>query len=489
MIGQKIGKYRLTRFLGQGGMASVYEGVHEKINSKAVIKVLNPSLSSNHQIRERFKNEAKFMFSLKHPNIATIYDFEESDSYLAIVMELLEGSDLNEYMQINGAFSDKHAFIVFQQILSAFQYAHEKGFVHRDIKPSNIFILPDGTVKILDFGIAKIFGQDSEITQTGTQLGTPMYMSPEQVRADKSIDYRSDIYSLGVLLHSMLQGKAPYDKNQDSNYFLFKKIVEEPLPPLICVSKWNFLIEKACQKNRELRFQSCAEWSRMMKGISENNDGAKTIINENIDGGKTVTVGRNSIPKNPILSSKFFWLILIVLIIVIILLFPELVKLKSNNGTSNTAGPEVNDTVQIMGPSQKVYKKKETRENESEENIQNCLGLLNRWSEMLSEQNVDEAENIYDFKVHYYSKIWSREKVMENIRTFLLNNPDFYQEVSNQRVKPLPNGTFKCEFDKNVYTNGNNKFYPSYLIMKYNSMGELKVVHESDYETDANVAN
>ena len=216
MIGQKIGKYRLTSYLGEGGMASVYEGVHETIGSKAAVKILNPSLSSNNQIRERFKNEAKFMFSLKHPNIATIYDFEESDSTLAIVMELLEGNDLNSYLKIHGRFTDNHAFKVFEQILSAFEFAHDKGYIHRDIKPSNIFILPDGTVKILDFGIAKIFGQDSEITQTGTQLGTPMYMSPEQVRADKSIDYRSDIYSLGVLLHTMLQGKAPYDKNQES---------------------------------------------------------------------------------------------------------------------------------------------------------------------------------------------------------------------------------------------------------------------------------
>lgn len=487
MISQKIGKYKLTRFLGQGGMASVYEGVHEKIASKAVIKILNPSLSSNHQIRERFKNEAKFMFSLKHPNIATIYDFEESDSYLAIVMELLEGSDLNVYMQNNGAFSDKHAFFVFQQILSAFQFAHEKGYVHRDIKPSNIFILPDGTVKILDFGIAKIFGQDSEITQTGTQLGTPMYMSPEQVRADKSIDYRSDIYSLGVLLHSMLQGKAPYDKNQDSNYYLFKKIVEEPLPPLTSGSKWNFLIEKACQKNRELRFQSCAEWSRMMTGISENYDGGKTVIDEYTDGGKTVLVRSDSFPKSSFHRSKYFWLFSSILTIAIVLLSLELYKSKSKNGTDDTTDTAVNDSVQIKKPYKKVYKPKVTRKNDSEENIQNCLELLNRWSKMLSEQNIDDAENIYDFEVHYYTSIWSKERVIENIRTFFKKNPDFYQNVNNQVITPLPDGAFKCEFDKNVYTNGNNKVYPSYLIMKYNSMGELKIVHESDYVTDGNV--
>jgi len=133
------------------------------------------------------------MASLDHPNITRVLDYEESDAYLAIAMELLAGEDLSAYIKKKGKLAENEVKKLFEQTLSAFEYAHKKGIVHRDIKPSNIFILPNGTVKILDFGIAKLFGQNTEMTQTGTQMGTPIYMSPEQVKADKSIDHRSDI--------------------------------------------------------------------------------------------------------------------------------------------------------------------------------------------------------------------------------------------------------------------------------------------------------
>jgi serine/threonine protein kinase len=212
-IGQKIGKYTINRLIGEGGMASVFEGVHESLGTKAAIKILNPTLSSNKQIRERFKNEARIMASLDHPNITRVLDFEENDSYLAIAMELLSGEDLSNLIKSQGKLSEKEIIHVFEQTLSAFEYAHNLGIVHRDIKPSNIFVSPNGTIKILDFGIAKLFGQGNEMTQTGAQIGTPIYMSPEQVKGDKSIDHRSDIYSLGVTMYYALQGEPPYDGN------------------------------------------------------------------------------------------------------------------------------------------------------------------------------------------------------------------------------------------------------------------------------------
>jgi serine/threonine protein kinase len=185
-------------------------------------------------------------------------------------MELLEGQDLNAYLKTNPKLDDHKIRTLFTQILSAFQYAHEKGVVHRDIKPSNIFILPDGTVKILDFGIAKLFGQGNEMTQTGTQIGTPVFMSPEQVKADKSIDYCSDIYSLGVLLYLLINGKAPYDANLESQFDIFTKIVHQPLPESSVQSSYNTQVKKACEKNRELRFQSCEEWMKEMNLVSKN---------------------------------------------------------------------------------------------------------------------------------------------------------------------------------------------------------------------------
>ena len=260
MINTTIGNYKITRLIGEGGMACVYEGEHKMLGTKVAIKVLNPILSANTQIKERFRNEAKLMASLDHPNITKVIDFEEKPQQISIVMEFLNGEDLNQIIKRKGPLSEKEIIDIFSQTLSAFQYAHQKGIVHRDIKPSNIFILPNGVVKILDFGIAKLFGNDNEITQTGTLMGTPVYMSPEQVKADKSIDHRSDIYSLGVTMYFAVNGKAPYNSVTDSQFDIFNKIVYETLPEFTIKNKFEGLILKACEKNSENRFQSCLEY-------------------------------------------------------------------------------------------------------------------------------------------------------------------------------------------------------------------------------------
>ena len=279
MINTTIGKYKIARLIGEGGMASVYEAEHEMLGTKVAIKVLNPILSANAQIKERFRNEAKLMASLDHPNITKVIDFDEQPQQLSIVMEYLNGEDLKQKIKRNCPLSEKEITDVFSQTLSAFQYAHEKGIVHRDIKPSNIFILPNNHVKILDFGIAKLFGQGNEMTQTGTQMGTPIYMSPEQVKADKFIDHRSDIYSLGVTMFFAINGKPPYNSDTDSQFDIFNKIVYEPLPEFSIQSKFKDIVLKACQKNREVRYQRCDDiLSELnLKGIMKSEE--KTIVN------------------------------------------------------------------------------------------------------------------------------------------------------------------------------------------------------------------
>ena len=267
MINTSIGKYKITRLIGQGGMASVYEARHEMLGTKVAIKVLNPILSANEQIRERFKNEAKLMASLNHKNITKITDFDDQPNQLSIILEFLEGEDLDEKIKRQGALPDEEILSIFKQAFAAFQYAHEKGIVHRDIKPSNIYILPDGRVKILDFGIAKLFGEGNEMTKTGTQMGTPIYMSPEQVKGDKSIDYRSDIYSLGITLYAAIVGNPPYDATTDSQFEIFNKIVFEPLRGLGIESKYNDIVDKTCNKDREQRYQSCEELLNAMNNL------------------------------------------------------------------------------------------------------------------------------------------------------------------------------------------------------------------------------
>jgi len=276
-INQTIGKYLITRKIGEGGMASVYEGIHEKLGTKVAIKILSPILARNPQLRQRFENEANFMASLSHPHITRVLDVEEQDETLAIIMELLEGEDLDARIKRTGIISNDEVKVIFTQVINAFDYAHSKGIVHRDIKPANIFIDKINQVKILDFGIAKLFGTGNEMTQTGTQMGTPVYMSPEQVRGEKSIDHRADIYALGVTLYFTLTGKAPYESAEESSFEIFTKIVNEPIPNLIDNPSFDAIIQKAASKDRNARYQSVEEMGKVLNAsVSISNIEAST---------------------------------------------------------------------------------------------------------------------------------------------------------------------------------------------------------------------
>lgn len=275
-LNQTIDKYKLVRLIGEGGMAYVYEGIHERLGTRVAVKILNPVLSVNQQIRIRFENEVKLLASLDHPNIIKVIHYEETPHVLAIVMEYLSGNDLNTSLQRKEPFTKERIKHIFSQIMSAFQYAHRNGVVHRDIKPSNIFITESGQVKILDFGIAKIYGTGADMTSTGTQMGTPVYMSPEQVKGDRSIDHRSDIYSLGVTFYTLLNGKPPYDSLITSQFDIFNQIVYQPLPPIKGHEEFSAFIEKAVEKDRQLRFQSIDEMIIAFEKIVGKSDHAKS---------------------------------------------------------------------------------------------------------------------------------------------------------------------------------------------------------------------
>jgi serine/threonine protein kinase len=265
MINQQIQNYRIISLLGQGGMGDVYLAEHISIKRKVAIKVLKPELVKNEEIRKRFKNEASMLAHLQHPNIVGLVDYVEQEDGLFLIMEYVDGQGLDELIKAQHSPLDiELAKKLMSQILQAFLYAHKNGIVHRDVKPSNILVTADDQIKVLDFGIAKLVGDNQHhLTKTGTQIGTIYYMSPEQVKG-KELDYRSDIYSLGVTFYELLSGVCPY-RGLTTEYEIYDNIVKEPLLPLTqtmgdaYITVWS-VIEKATQKEINRRFQDCDEF-------------------------------------------------------------------------------------------------------------------------------------------------------------------------------------------------------------------------------------
>jgi serine/threonine protein kinase len=262
-------RYEILQTLGQGGMGVVYLARQKKLDRLVAIKAISPYLAQEPEVRERFAAEASVLARLSHPNIVTLYDYIEEPDALYLVMEYVEGKPLSEILKA-GPLPLESIRKYFTQILDAFDYAHSKGVIHRDIKPSNIIITSQGQVKILDFGVAKILSSDHSQTRTGMRLGTLMYMSPEQVKGEKTIDARSDIYSLGVVLFEMLTGKPPYDPEL-GEFEMSLRIVREPLfdlshPPANIPQKILEVILHATEKNPEHRFSSCAEFREAFEG-------------------------------------------------------------------------------------------------------------------------------------------------------------------------------------------------------------------------------
>ena len=284
MIGKQILNYKIESLLGKGGMGTVYLGKHLQMERKVAIKMLHPDLSSNESLRERFRNEASALAHLQNPYIVTLYDYYESEEGLFLIMEYIKGMELADHInKVSGPIDEKNAIHYFTQILDGFKYAHKKKVVHRDIKPSNILITPDDEIKIMDFGIAKIVDSEKSLTKTGTQIGTVFYMSPEQVKGEK-IDYRSDIYSLGVTLFQMITGQCPYN-NDTTEFQIYNNIVNDPLPDPASIypgvsEHLAQVIAKATQKNVEDRFQSCEEFKKALNDTAFKTDLKVSAVTE-----------------------------------------------------------------------------------------------------------------------------------------------------------------------------------------------------------------
>jgi eukaryotic-like serine/threonine-protein kinase len=274
----KLGKYEVRGELGRGAMGVVYEGYDPLIERVVALKTIRADQLVGENARDivaRFRREAQAAGRLSHPNIVSIYDFGEDAGVWYIAMEFIKGRELKEYFEAHERFSTADSVRILTQILSALGYSHKLGVIHRDIKPANIILLADGSVKVADFGIAHI--ESSELTQVGAVLGTPSYMSPEQIQG-LPIDGRSDLFSVGVILYQFLTGERPFT---GSSTITMRKVLEEnPLPP----SRFNVqlpgamdaVVRRALEKRADDRYQSADEFAEALKSAAKAQESAST---------------------------------------------------------------------------------------------------------------------------------------------------------------------------------------------------------------------
>ena len=273
LIGRKLdGRYLIESLIGVGGMANVYKGKDVRTGNPIAVKVLKEEFLDNEELVRRFKNESKAISILDHPNIVKVYDVSVTDKLQYIVMEYIDGITLKEYLkQRGGALTWKEVVHFATQVLGALDHAHSKGIVHRDVKPQNIMLQADGSIKMMDFGIAR-FSRAQSQTVSDKAIGSVHYISPEQAKGDRT-DARTDIYSTGVMMYEMLSGQLPFDGTGAVSIAIMQ-ISEKPKPladiaPNIPVGLRQ-ITEKAMEKKPEDRFQSAKEMLAAIDAFKHN---------------------------------------------------------------------------------------------------------------------------------------------------------------------------------------------------------------------------
>ena len=260
-ISQQLGKYQILGEIGRGGMAVVYKAFDPTLQRYVALKVLSPRLASDDQVLRRFELEATTAANLKHPNIVVIHDVSGAEGYHFLVMELLEGNTLREEIRAKGALLPARVGYITYQLASALDYAHQRSLIHRDVKPSNIILGSDDHATLTDFGLVRA-AHATRLTEAGSALGTLEYMPPEQLSGDE-IDWRSDVYSLGVVVYECLTGHVPF--SADTPYSVMRQVMYEPPPPLgmlISVSpNVELAVMQALAKSPADRFRSAGEFA------------------------------------------------------------------------------------------------------------------------------------------------------------------------------------------------------------------------------------
>src|SRR5688500_2252129 len=273
-----LGRYKIVAEIGQGAMGTVYKAVDPIIDRTVAIKTINLNLSRQEleEYEQRFQQEIKAAGRLNHPNIVTIYDVGKTDAVAYMAMEFLEGLELKDMIATGQIPPADQIVDIISQVADGLSFAHQQDIVHRDVKPSNIMVMKGGIAKITDFGIARL-PNSAVKTMTGLILGSPRYMSPEQV-IGKAIDARSDIFSLGVVLYEALTGVAPFD-GDNVNAIMYATVNTTPPPPSAhnraVPAMLNLIVAKAMAKLLEDRYQTVKEFAEDMREVRRQMDSSR----------------------------------------------------------------------------------------------------------------------------------------------------------------------------------------------------------------------
>ncbi|MCH8333416.1 serine/threonine protein kinase, partial [Candidatus Sumerlaeota bacterium] len=278
--GKRIGPYEILGELGRGGMGVVFKARDVSLNRLVALKVLAQHLAQDKSFIKRFLQEARTAAQLSHPNVVTVFQVGREGNFPFIAMEYVKGRDLSDVIAEKGQIDLKTALDVTRKVASALGAAHELKIIHRDIKPQNILVAKGGIVKVMDFGLAKMMEQATALTQAGSVLGTPAYMSPEQCRAD-DVDHRADLYCLGVVLYQMLAGRLPFQGQ--TPLVVIHSILTEPPPP---IREFNpgvpdnvvAILDSLLAKDREDRYFSAADLEIDLKAAAGGASGVVSAV-------------------------------------------------------------------------------------------------------------------------------------------------------------------------------------------------------------------
>ena len=277
-----VGNYTLIQTLGEGGMGTVYLARHHHLQYYAVVKSLHPAYAQNEMIRQRFYTEAQVMAQISHPAIVRLYDFVIQDGVPYLIMEYVQGTPLDKLIATRGALSPEEGYQILAPIWDALHYLHSLKIIHRDIKPSNIMVLPEGGAKLIDFGIAKALDSDYKLTQTGMQVGTLLYMAPEQIQG-MPVSPATDLYAMGLVVYESLFGHFPWDWQGKTQFQLYQMLLTEPPSiPGWAPEGWITFFEKALAKSPADRFASAHEMKAAFEALILASAGEDTSLRQGI---------------------------------------------------------------------------------------------------------------------------------------------------------------------------------------------------------------